>query len=225
MGSPKVKGFGQGDPALGAWAEEVFRPEDELLREIRERSIAAGLPPIQVGPMDGLHLEVLARACGARRAVEIGTLGGYSGVCLLRGMGETGVLHTFELSERNAEVARESFRRAGVEGRARIHVGQAAETLPSVEGEGPFDLVFVDADKAGYPRYLAWAEEHLRVGGLLVADNAFAFGRVHESSPSGEDAAAVAPLRAFAERLAQGGRFRATMIPTAEGLALGVKVR
>ncbi len=224
MGSPPVKGFGQADPALAAWADDVYAPEDEVLREIRLRSAAAGLPSIQVGAMDGLHLEVLARACGARRAVEIGTLGGYSGVCLLRGMGEGGRLHTFEADAHHAEVARVSFERAGVAARVRIHLGRALERLRDVEGEGPFDLVFVDADKGGYPDYLAWAEEHLRVGGVLLADNAFAFGHVHDPAWRGADAGAVAPLRRFSERLAQGGRFRATMIPTAEGLAVGVKV-
>jgi caffeoyl-CoA O-methyltransferase len=225
MGSPPVKGFGQGDPALGAWAEEVFAPEDDVLREIRARSAAAGLPPIAVGPMDGLHLEVLARAAGARLAVEVGTLGGYSGVCLLRGMGAGGFLHTLEVSDRNAAVARESFARAGLERQVAIHLGDARDTLARIEGEGPFDLVFVDADKRGYPTYLAWAERNLRVGGVVLADNAFAFGHVHDPSWTGEDAGAVAPLRELAERLARGGRFRATMIPTAEGLAMGVKVR
>src|SRR6266545_3282200 len=167
MGSPPVKGFGQGDPALARWAESTYAPEDGILREIRETSEAAGLPPIQVGKMDGLHLEVLARACGARRTVEIGTLGGYSGVCLLRGMAPDGVLDTFELEPARAELARRSFERAGVADRARIHVGPAAERLLEIEGEGPFDLVFVDADKRGYPGYLAWAEVHLRTGGLL----------------------------------------------------------
>lgn len=225
MGSPSVKAFGQGSDALAAWAESVYLPEDGVLREIRERSAAAGLPPIQVGRFDGLHLEVLARACGARKAVEIGTLGGYSGVCLLRGMGAGGFLHTFERERRHAEVARESFLRAGVERRVELHVGDAAEQLRQVEGQGPFDLVFVDADKVGYPAYLAWAEEHLRVGGVLLADNTFGFGHVHEAHPSGESAEAMAALRRFSERLATGGRFRATMIPTAEGLSLGVKVR
>lgn len=225
MGSPPVKAFGQGSDALAAWAEGVYRPEDEVLREIRERSAAAGLPPIQVGRFDGLHLEVLARACAARRAVEIGTLGGYSGVCLLRGMGEEGFLHTFESEPRHAEVARESFARAGLAGRARIHVGPAAERLREIEAEGPFDLVFVDADKRGYPAYLGWAERHLRVGGLVLADNTFGFGHVHEERPADESAEAMAALRAFSERLARGGRFRATMLPTAEGLSLGVKLR
>jgi caffeoyl-CoA O-methyltransferase len=225
MGSPPVKGFGQASEALAAWAEATYRPEDAVLREIRERSAARGLPRIEVGRMDGLHLEVVARACAARRAVEIGTLGGYSGVCLLRGMGEGGLLDTFEADPRHAEVARESFERAGVAARARIHVGPALERLREVEREGPFDLVFVDADKRGYPDYLAWAEKHLRAGGVLLADNTFGFGQVHERAPAGEDPAAMEALRRFSERLAQGGRFRATILPTAEGLSFGVKVR
>lgn len=224
MGSPPVKGFGQASDALGAWAASVYAPEDERLREIRERSAAAGLPPIEVGSFDGLHLEVIARACAARKAVEIGTLGGYSGVCLLRGMGEGGLLHTFELEPRNAEIARTSFERAGFAERVRIHVGRAADHLPGIEREAPFDLVFLDADKTGYPGYLAWAEAHLRVGGVLLADNTFGFGHVHEERPEGESPEAMAALRSFSERLARGGRFRATMLPTAEGLSFGVKV-
>src|SRR2546423_15599176 len=94
--SPENKGFGQGHPALARWAEEVFRPEDTVLREIRERSIREGLPAIAVGRFDGLHLEVMARAIGALKAVEIGTLGGYSGVCLLRVTGVDGLLPTLE---------------------------------------------------------------------------------------------------------------------------------
>src|SRR5207248_3178683 len=138
-GSPEEKVFGQGSPALARWAEEVFRPEDEVLREIRERSIREGLPAIAVGKFDGLHLEVIARACGALKAVEIGTLAGYSGVCLLRGMGTHGVLHTFEYAEKHAQVARESFRKAGVLARAHVHLGPALETLREIEAEAPFD--------------------------------------------------------------------------------------
>lgn len=219
--SPEEKGFGQGDPALSRWAEGVFHPEDGALREIRERSIREGLPAIAVGKFDGLHLEVLARAAGAQKAVEIGTLGGYSGVCLLRGMGPHGVLHTFEYSEKHARVATESFRKAGVAARAHVHVGPAVEKLREVEAEGPFDIVFIDADKVGYPAYLTWAGEHLREGGLLLADNAFGFGEIH--LPGGDEGRVA--LRLFNQQLATGGRFRATMIPTAEGLAMGVKIR
>src|SRR3954466_1128064 len=220
-GSPEEKGFRQEDPALFRYVEELYRPEAAVLREIRERSIREGLPPIAVGRFDGLHLEVLTRSIGALKAVEIGTLGGYSGVCLLRGMGVHGVLHTFEYSEKHARVANESFHKAGVAARAHIHVGAALEKLPEIEAEAPFDLVFVDADKVSYPAYLAWAATHLREGGVILADNAFGFGEIH--LPGGDEGRAA--LRKFNQELAQGGRFRATMIPTAEGLAMGVKTR
>jgi caffeoyl-CoA O-methyltransferase len=219
--SPEEKGFGQGSPELARWAETVFQPEDEILAEIRKRSIREGLPAIAVGRFDGLHLEVVARLLGARKAVEIGTLGGYSGVCLLRGMPKDGILHTFELNEHHAEVARESFRRAGVQDRVKVHVGPALEKLREIEREAPFDLCFIDADKVSYPAYLAWAAEHLRVGGAVLGDNAFGFGQV--SKPGGDEG--IRAVRRFNEELARGGRFRATMIPTEEGLALGVKVR
>jgi caffeoyl-CoA O-methyltransferase len=220
--SPPDKGFGQGDPALSKWAESVFQPEDEVLREIRERSVREGLPAIAVGRFDGLHLELLARAAGARTAVEIGTLGGYSGVCLLRGLGPQGVLHTFELAEKNAAVARESFSKAGFADRAHVHVGPALEKLREVEKLGPFDMVFIDADKTGYPAYLDWAAEHLKVGGIVLGDNAFGWGGV---AKPGAGEPSIEALKEFNTKLARSGRFRATMIPTEEGLAMGVKVR
>jgi caffeoyl-CoA O-methyltransferase len=218
------KGYGQSDPRLARYVEEVFAPEDPLLSSVRARQRAAGMPDIQVPRIDGLHLEVIARAAGARLAVEIGTLGGYSGICLLRGMAEGGVLHTFELDPAHAEVARATFREAGVEARVRLHVGAASERLREIEAEAPFDLVFIDADKVSYPQYLAWAAEHLRVGGVVLGDNAFLFGTVCET-PAGEDAARIGAMRSFNDTLARGGRFRATMLPTGEGLAFGVKLR
>jgi len=217
------KPFGNGDPELAGYVAQVFAPEDEVLREIRQRSAAAGLPDIQVAALDGLHLEVLARINGARRAVEIGTLGGYSGVALMRGMGDDGRLDTFELEAKNADVARESFRRAGVADRVRIHVGNAVERLSDIEAEGPFDLVFIDADKLAYPAYLAWAARNLRRGGIVVADNAFLFGDVVRE-PAGERAPAIRAMHAFHEALARGGDFRSTVLPTGEGLALGVRL-
>ncbi len=211
---------GGNDEKLVRYLSRVYAPEDAVLKEARERSLKAGLPEIQVGPMDALHLEVLVRAAGARKAVEIGTLGGYSGIAIARGLGKDGLLHTFELDPRHAEVARESFRKAAVLDRIRIHVGPALERLPECEGDGPFDLVFIDADKESYPAYLDWAARHLRVGGLVLGDNAFAFGELADGRSAGPVA-----MRSFNETLAQGGRFRATLLPTGEGLALGVKVK
>src|SRR5438067_13404553 len=96
-----------------------------------------------------------------------------------------GVLHTFEYVEKHARVASESFHKAGVAARAHIHVGAAIEKLREVEAEGPFDLVFIDADKVGYPAYLTWAGEHLREGGVVLGDNAFGFGEIHK--PGGDE--------------------------------------
>ena len=218
------KAFGNADPELEAYTYRVFAPEDELLRDVRDRQKAAGMPEIQVAPLDALHLEVLARIHGARRAVEIGTLGGYSGVALLRGMGEAGTLDTFELDPKHAEVARETFRRAGFGERARIHVGPALERLPDIEAQAPFDLVFVDADKTGYPAYTRWAAEHLRVGGMVLLDNAFLFGEVVRDGAADRQPS-IDAMRETHGILAASGRFRATMLPTGEGLAVGVKVR
>ena len=218
------KAFGSSEPKLEKHTYDTFRPEDDVLREIRERAARAGMPDIQVAALDALHLEVLVRMAGAKKAVEIGTLAGYSGVAILRGMGDGGVLETFELEEPHAVVARESFRRAGFADRAHVHVGPALENLRKIEANGPFDLVFIDADKTGYPDYLAWAAEHLRTGGVVLGDNAFLFGEVTDE-PRGDRAPAIRAMRAFHETLAAGGRFRSTILPTGEGLAVGVKVR
>jgi caffeoyl-CoA O-methyltransferase len=219
------KQFGNDDEALAKWVLETYDPEDDVLREIRERSVRAGLPDIQVAALDARHLEVLARACGARRAVEVGALGGYSGVSILRGMGADGVLDTIDIEPRHAEVARESFQRAGFAARARVHVGPAGEVLRGLgrAAGGPVDLCFIDADKEGYPAYLAWAADNLRPGGLVILDNSFLFGHLPER-PVGERAAAITAMQAVHRELAHGGRFSATVIPTGEGLAVGVRI-
>ena len=217
------KQFGNSDERLGAYVARTYAPEDDVLREIRERCAREGLPDIQIAPLDARHLEVLASVAGARRAVEIGTLGGYSGVSLLRGMGIGGVLDTIEIDARHAEVARESFRRAGYTTQARIHLGPALQVLPKLAAQGPFDLCFIDADKESYPDYLNWAADNLRPGGLVLADNAFLFGELADK-PTGARATAIAGMQAFHQILANSGRFRATVLPTGEGLAVGVRI-
>jgi len=217
------KPFGNADPKLSDYVTQVYKPEDEVLAEIRARSAAAGLPDIQVAALDGRHLEVIARAAGARRAVEIGTLGGYSGVALLRGMGAEGQLDTVEMSPKHAEVARESFRRAGLADRVRVHVGAAADVLPTLAPRGPFDLVFIDADKESYAAYTDWAADNLRPGGIVLLDNAFLFGHLPDA-PAGERAAQIRSMQAAHDTLARSGKFRATVLPTGEGLAFGVRV-
>lgn len=208
-----------------------FKPEDPILAEIRERSATAGLPDIQVGKMDSLHLEVITRAIGAKKAVEIGTLGGYSGTAILRGLGQGGRLYTFEYEPLHAEVARESFRKAGFEKQVEIFVGPALDNLSRIEKEGPFDLVFCDADKVNYSNYLDWAAKNLKVGGVLLGDNTLGWGAIGRTDfkdhPHNEEflQKTVPALRRFNHGMASGERFRSTLLPTGEGLTMGVKIR
>ncbi len=217
------KQFGNDDRALSDYVARVYAPEGAVLREIRERSTRAGLPDIQLAALDARHLEILARACQARRAVEVGTLGGYSGVSILRGMGPDGVLHTVEIDPEHAKVARESFRESGLGARAHVHVGAAAKVLPRLRRHAPFDLCFIDADKEGYPDYLDWAAHNLRPAGLVVLDNAFLFGQLAKR-PIGKAAMEIAAMQKMHDMLAHDGRFRATVFPTGEGLAVGVRI-
>lgn len=222
-----LKDFGQNDPKITKYVVDVFKPEDKTLAEIRTRAVNQGLPEIQVGPMDRLHLEVLAAATNAKKVVEIGTLAGYSGISLLRGMPFDGRLFTFEFDPHHAEVARESFKRAGVLSQVEILIGPALEQLPRIEEFGPFDLVFIDADKVNYPKYLEWAAENLRVGGVVLGDNTFAFGYIaadsFDNDPELEQS--VHALREFNKLCVESGRFKATMLPTAEGLTMAVKIK
>jgi len=218
--------FGGTETKIIHYVDSTFEPEDSVLKWARELGDRKGLPSIHVGKMDGLHLEVLTRTAGAKKAVEIGTLGGYSGISLLRGLGPEGRLYTFEMEPAHAEVAKESFQKAGVLNQVEVFVGPAIENLNKINKFGPFDLVFIDADKVSYPAYLKWATENLRIGGLVIGDNTFAWGMIADQQfEAPEDEAAVKALREFNQTVAQGGRFRATILPTGEGLTVAVKIK
>lgn len=227
LGSPRHKSFTFGeDPKILNYLDETFHPEDSILKNLRQEIDQSDLPPIQVGPHDGLHLEVIARSTQPKKIVEIGTLGGYSGICLARALPSEGRLYTFEISASHAEFAKKAFEKAGLLDRVKIFVGPALDLLPQIENEGPFDLVFIDADKSNYPNYLKWAEEHLRIGGVVLGDNTFAFGKIgNDSYADQQEEKTVRCLREFNAGVASGGRFRGTMLPTGEGLTMGVKVK
>lgn len=218
--------YGQNDPKIIGYFEREFPIEDSLLCEVRKRAEAAGIPAIHVAGYDGLHLQVLARAFGARKIVEIGTLAGYSGVCLARALPRDGKLYTFEYEPLHADVARETFRLAGVAEQVEIRVGAAIEKLREIESQGPFDLVFIDADKTSYPAYMEWAARNLRVGGAVLADNTFAWGHIADFEfEDDETRDAVLALREFNRIAAKDSRFRSTILPTGEGLTLSVRVK
>ncbi len=217
-----AKTFAQSNKSVEKYASDLFKPQDSVLLEIIKRAAREGLPPIHVAPMDGLHLEVITRSIGAKKAVEIGTLAGYSGVCISRGLAPQGKLYTFEYSDNHARVSAESFKKAGVEKKVEIFTGPALANLKKIESKGPFDLVFIDADKPNYPDYLQWAAKNLKIGGIFLGDNTFAWGHIAEAQTTDPG---VKALRQFNQIAATNQRFRSTILPTGEGLTMGVKVR
>lgn len=192
---------------------ETIVAEDEALRQAVESAEAAGLPSIQVSPAQGKLLQILVRLLGARRILEFGTLGGYSAILMARALPADGRLTTLEAKPEYAEVARRSIERAGVGEKVEIRVGPALETLPSLEeeGAGPFDLVFIDADKVNTPNYFAWALDRTRPGGLIVADNVVRKGTLADASDPDE---ATQAQRRLHETLAADSRVSATTIQT-----------
>lgn len=188
--------------------------EDEALRGAVEAAEAAGLPSIQVSPPQGKLLELLVRLVGARKVLEFGTLGGYSAILMARVLPEDGRLITLEAKAEYAEVARRSIERAGVGERVEVRVGPALEALPGLEEAGPFDLVFIDADKVNTPNYFRWALEHTRPGGLIVADNVVRDGALAEAENPDEAGQAQRTLH---EMLRDEPRVSATTIQTVGG--------
>lgn len=150
---------------------QLFAPEDEALRATVQAAQSAGMPPIQISPIQGKLLQILALTCNARKILEIGSLAGYSGIWLARALPEDGRLIALEIDPKHAEVIRSSFSKAGVSQKTEVRVGSALSLLPHLTDEAPFDLVFIDADKDPYPSYLEWALRLTRPGSIIVADN------------------------------------------------------
>jgi predicted O-methyltransferase YrrM len=199
--------------AVDAFVESTIAGDDEALRGAVAAAEAGGLRSIQVTAAQGRLLAMLAHLVAARTILEFGTLGGYSTIHLARALAPGGRLYTLEVDRRSAEVARASIDAAGVGEAVEIRVGPALESLPGLEadGAGPFDLVFVDADKPNTPAYVAWALERTRRGGLIVADNVVRGGRLAEED-SGDEA--IEAQRRLHEELAEDPRVEATTIQT-----------
>ncbi|WP_413753652.1 O-methyltransferase [Streptomyces sp. R-74717] len=186
---------------------------DEALDAAVEASDKAGLPAIQVAANQGKLLNLLARLQGARTVLEIGTLGGYSTIWLARALPEGGRLVTLESDPECAEVARGNIERAGLSEVVEIRVGRALDTLPELaeEGYGPFDVVFIDADKPSNPDYLAWSLKLTRPGSLIIADNVVRDGEVADG---GSDDPKVQGVRRFTELVAAEPTLTATALQT-----------
>jgi predicted O-methyltransferase YrrM len=211
--------------AVDAYLCERLLPPDEALAAALSANAAAGLPAIDVAPNQGKLLHILARMAGARRILEIGTLGGYSTIWLARALPEGGRLTTLEAVPRHAEIARANIARAGLADRVDLRVGRAIDTLPELDPDDPFDFVFIDADKPGNPDYLDFSIRLTRPGAVIVCDNVVRDGRVtdpHSTDPN------VIGVRTMFDRIAADPRLVATALQTVgvkgwDGFAIAIR--
>lgn len=199
--------------AVDEYVSGLLAPHDQALDAALSAAGAAGLPPIQVSPPQGKLLYLLAKSLGAQRILEFGTLAGYSTIWLARALADGGRLITLEADPAYAEVARKNIAGAGMDDVVDLRVGPALETLPELaqEGAGPFDLIFIDADKVHSPDYFAWSLEHSRPGSLIVIDNVVRDGSLVEA---GSDDATIQAQRHLHEMLAAEPGVIATTIQT-----------
>lgn len=212
------------DPELMApladYVRQLFAVEDDVLAELRREIPRRGLPEIHISAEEGKLLELLLTAIGARRVLEIGTLGGYSALWMARALPPDGRLVTLELDADRAALARSFMEKAGVSDRVEVRVGEARRVMAEMAAAGgePFDAVFIDADKEGYTEYLELSLQLVRPGGLILADNAFRSGLVLEDDPD----EATRGILAYNERVAADPRLVSTIIPIRDGLAVSV---
>ncbi|QAY66434.1 O-methyltransferase [Paenibacillus protaetiae] len=201
------------------YVESLYK-EDASLEAVHLGIQEAGMQDVSVAAGYGRLLTMLAKMSGAKAALEIGALGGYSGICLARGIGEDGHITSLELLERNAEIAGKHMAEAGYGGQVAYMVGDAKESLQQLKAEGRrFDFFFIDADKEGYPVYLDYALELANPGAVIVADNILLRGRTTNEAKQGP---AVQAVRLFNERIAADERLLSTVLPGYDGLAVAI---
>lgn len=208
---------------IDAYIESLFTPPDQFLSQNLADAEAAGLPPINVSPNQGRLLYLLAKMTGAKRVLEIGTLGGYSTTWLARALPADGYLVTLELDPRHAEVARRSLGRAGLLPAIDLRVGPAADSLRDLiaANTAPFDLVFLDANKSGYVEYLDLALDLSRPGTVILADNVIRHGLVLDPSPADPNDAGA---RAYNEVIASHPRLESLVLPIVRARVDGLAI-
>jgi len=194
-------------------------PEDAFLRDLRRAAAAEGIPAISIGPAQASFLQILLRAARAREVVEVGTLAGLSAIAMARALPPGGVVRTIELDPRHAAFARRWIARSDVADRVEVHAGAGADVLRTFAAHSA-DAAFLDADKGSYGLYLEECLRIVRPGGLLLADNAFAFGQLFHERPADPEAPA---MEAFNEKMAREPRLQSVIVPLGDGCWVGVK--
>jgi predicted O-methyltransferase YrrM len=200
-------------------AERTTR-EDKFLKELRRESVKAGIPAISIGFPQASFMQILLRARGAHDVVEVGTLAGYSAIVMARALPPGGTVRTIELVPKHADFAEQWIAKSDVAGKIQVLRGKGADVLKTFESESA-DAAFLDADKSGYPTYLTECLRIVRRGGVIMADNAFAFGELFEKKPKDRETPAV---KKFNEIMAKEKRLQSIMVPFGDGMWFGVKL-
>jgi len=193
--------------------------EDPFLTNLKLAATATGIPQIWIAPEQASFMQVLLRAAGTREVVEVGTLAGYSAIAMARALPDGGRVRTIELNPKHAEFARAWAAKSDVAAKVEVHLGGGMDVLPGFATDSA-DAAFLDADKSSYPKYLAECLRIVRPGGLILADNAFAFGELLAAAPKDPE---VPAIRAFNEVMAAESRLQGVIVPIGDGLWVAVK--
>lgn len=198
--------------------------EDPLFLEMRETAKIKKCDHMMVAPSEARLLQSLVEIHNSKKIVEIGCLFGYTAIYMARGLPEDGKLWTLEKNTENAEYAKNFFDKSNVKNKIELVIGDAHQNLKNLEEHGPFDCVFIDADKSGYSLYLEWAEKNIRRGGLIIADNTFLGGSMWGGERANYSQTQIANMRKFHEAFSDPKRFKSVVYPSHDGIAVGVKV-
>jgi caffeoyl-CoA O-methyltransferase len=205
--------------ALIAYLAARTQGDDELLAKLKRESLAAGIPAIQISPEQASFMQVLLKLSKAREVVEVGTLAGYSAIQMARALPPGGRVRTVEFADKHADFAEAWVARSDVKDRVTVLRGDGRAVLPRIETDSA-DACFIDADKAGYETYLRECLRIVRVGGLVMVDNAFAFGKLLDENPDEES---VRHVQRFNEVMAKESRVRGIIVPIGDGLWVAVR--
>lgn len=206
------------------YIRDLYAQEDDLLQQVNLALKSINMQ-IQIGPEEGKFLQLLIRMAGVKKLVEIGTLAGYSAIWMARALPKDGQIITIEGEPKHSALAKKHFAACDAGDKVLLVEGNAADILPNLASKGPFDMVFIDADKIGYLNYLDWAEANIRPGGLIVADNTLLFDSIYEDAPlEGVSMEAWTTMREFNLRLADPAKYLSVMVPTKEGMTVAVKL-
>lgn len=210
------------DEAKENYITSLFAQEDEALSQVIT-SLREDEAHMQISPTEGKTLHTLVKMIGAIKIIELGTLGGYSSIWMARAMDAGSKLYAIEIDYKKKDRILNNLNKCNVADKVELIIGKALNILPELEAYGPFDMIFIDADKANYLNYLDWAEKNIRKGGLIVGDNTFLFGAVYGDNSKDINPDTIKTMKEFNARLSNKDKYTSIILPTAEGMTIAVK--